>query len=465
MKLKGILTAFSLILCVLAFGQRGKKGEEGANVWEENFSAESHGQHPDAGTVSIDITNQGADLNDCISKAKQQALYVAIFKGYAKSAAGPASAPLAEKQVYNQNLDFFNKYLSSNMEGLSFVNSATTNTRKPGAKISKKVIQMTITVEITKAALQKDLESQGIIKGVADLGFKPEVLVVPGNVYMKKLGFVKKIDNQGMPQTVYNYTDAVNDEFFNSLNGFVSAKFDDAFYMADFQSKLDAINAENQKNNMRQDGLKESEFDILARVVSAELWIKLDIKEEMVSGGQEMQFTITMNALDPLTNTKVINGLPQTIKTAGDNKMQLLENTINAVADEFRPRVLKYFTERETTGMKGKIVFQISEELEVNFDTEIEVGGGKEVAFKRVISSFVGKNSISSKAAGAQTSTRLVFDVWIPTRTIDWDDSEISNSFDVFGADVKGKVKKFGYKATTDAEGLGKVIVTFTEEL
>ena len=461
MKLKGILTAFSLILCVLAFGQ---KGEEGANPWEENFSAASHGQHPDAGSVSIDITNQGADINDCISKAKQQALYVAIFKGYAKSGAGPASAPLAEKQVYNQNLDFFKKYLASNTEGLSFVTSAKTNTRKPGAKISKKVIEATTTVEITKAALQKDLEGQGIIKGVAELGFMPEVLVVPGDRWMNKLGFVKTIDNQGMPVKNFNYTDAMNHEFFGQLNDFVSATFSGTFEMGDFQSKVNAVNAENQKNNLKEVGTQESMMDILYRVVAAELWIKLEVLETSVSGGQEMQFTISMSAVDPLTNTKVMNGRPQTIKTAGDNRMVLLENTINAVSDEFEPLVLEYFSKREKDGMKGKIEFRVSNDLEINFDGTLDLGG-EDVAFSEVIDGAVEENSVTNKTSGGQSATKRLYDVWIPTKTKNYKGAMVSNNFEKFGKKIAKEFKGYGYVAVTDPEGLGKVIVTFTGEL
>jgi hypothetical protein len=458
MKLKSILTGLSFALCMLGFTQ------EGSNPWEENYSAVSHGQHPDAGSVSIDITNQGRDVNECITKAKQQALFVAIFKGYAETSAGPASAPLTEKKVYNQNIDFFKTYLSSNMEGLNFVTSAKTNIKKPGSKISKKVIETTTTVEITKNALKKDLESQGIIKGVADLGFKPEILIVPGNVYMETLGFVTKVENQGVTQSNYNYTEAVNDPQFNSLALFVKAKFDDAFDIASFQSKLDAVTSENLKNSLRDEELQESSMDILTRVVAAELWIKLDLKKVMISGGQETQYTITMTALDPLTQNEVINGLPQTISTYGDNEQQLLKNTINAVSDEFRPRVLQYFTEREVKGMKGKIEFRISEELEVNFYSDIEIEG-EDVEFSELIGEFVEEYSISNKPSGAQTKTKSVYEVWIPTKTKTRKGGIVTNDFKKFGKKIKKEFKKLGYDSEIEQVGLGKAIVTFKEEI
>tara|TARA_B110000285_G_C15131845_1_gene624130 strand:+ start:61 stop:2895 length:2835 start_codon:yes stop_codon:yes gene_type:complete len=172
MTFKGILTAFSILICAFTFGQ------EVANAWEDDFIAVSHGQQSYGGhIISIDITNQGRELADCIKNAKQQALFVAIFKGYSKSAAGPASAAIAEKQVYNKNMDFFKGYLTSNTEGLNFATSAKTNTTKPSVKISNKVIKTTTTVVINKAALQADIESH------AALGFKPELLVAPGNVH------------------------------------------------------------------------------------------------------------------------------------------------------------------------------------------------------------------------------------------------------------------------------------------
>tara|TARA_B110000908_G_C10264537_1_gene462385 strand:+ start:3147 stop:4529 length:1383 start_codon:yes stop_codon:yes gene_type:complete len=456
---------YLIIVTILTFSLSAV-AQEGSKAWEENFSAASHGQLADAGSVAINITNQGRDISTCTDKAKQQALYVVIFRGYGKSASGPASAPITEKSIYNQNADFFNSYLSSNSQGLSFVVSSKTNLKIPGSKISKKVIETTTTVTISKALLQKDLEDQNIIKGVADLGFKPEVLVVPGDAWMKKMGFMVTEDNQGMPVESYDYTAAVNDEFFNSLGLFVKAKFDDAFEMADFKSKLDAINAENQRNNSRADvWLQESTMDILARVVAAELWVKLDVVKASISGGMEMQFTITMSALDPLTQRTVINGLPQTIKTPGDNYMALLENTINAVSDEFRPRVLKYFTERQENGMKGKMEFRISDDLEINFESDIEYEEEEDVVSAQ-IEYMMGSRAMKDgvKASGAQTTTRLLYDVTIPAQA-EKRGVVSSNNMKKFGNLIRKDIKKMGYNCTVESLGLGKVVVMLTEEI
>ena len=67
----------------------------------------------------------------------------------------------------------------------------------------------------------------------------------------------------------------------------------------------------------------------------------------------------------------VINGLPQTVKTSGDNKTRLLETTVNANIDNVRPKILDYFVKREEKGLQGKITFLIGEDVGINFEDEI----------------------------------------------------------------------------------------------
>lgn len=54
-------------------------------AWEEDFTIEPFAQAADGETVLLDITNQGKDAQECIAKARQQAIFSVIFKGYDKS--------------------------------------------------------------------------------------------------------------------------------------------------------------------------------------------------------------------------------------------------------------------------------------------------------------------------------------------------------------------------------------------
>ena len=185
------LSFFTLFLTTLCFGQVVTP------AWEEEYQFEAVADQADGGSVSIDITNKGADIAECIQKAKAQALFTTIFKGYPKTNNASGSAALADMSLYAQNSEFFKGYLSSTTGGLVFVNKAQTNMSKPSSKLDKKTIQSTTTVYLMKSKLREDLEKQGYIKSVGSLseslGFMPTILVVPSDNWMTAKGFSKPL--------------------------------------------------------------------------------------------------------------------------------------------------------------------------------------------------------------------------------------------------------------------------------
>ncbi|MEJ6681460.1 MAG: DUF6175 family protein [Flavobacteriales bacterium] len=449
------------------------KGLVTTPAWEQDYQFEALADQADGGSVSIDITNTGSDINDCISKAKSQALFTIIFKGYGKTNQASASTALSDMAGYNQNLDFYKGYLSSNTAGLAHVNKAQTNMSKPGGKISKKVIKSTTTVYIMKTKLREDLEKQGFIKSAESiaesLGSKPSVLIVPSNRWMETAGFVST-EESDMGQVVsYDYQSALKSSkmaSFGTLEGFLTATLDNTFRMQSLSSIMESIGTEMAENNMRDDVTQENSLDLLARTAQADLWIYIDAKQESLSGGQELQYTITLNALDPMINEMVINGLPQTVKTSGNNETRLLETTVNANIDNVRPKILDYFIKREENGLQGKITFLIGEDVGINFEDEIDVDGD-EYAFAEIIDAMVGKKAKKYTPKGRQTTTRRTYDVWIDTKIENKLSGKVeSNNFEKFGRKVKSEIKKLGsVKAIVETRGLGNVVVVFTEEL
>lgn len=465
------------ILCIISIayvslGQKNK-GEPQIPSWEQEYQFEALADQADGGSVSVDITNTGEDINDCISKAKSQALFTIIFKGYPKSNQASASTALSDMAGYNQNLDFYKGYLSSNTAGLAHVNKAQTNMSKPGGKVSKKEIKSTTTVYILKNKLREDLEKQGMIKSAAAiaeaLGAKPSVLIVPSNRWMESAGFTSTEETDMGPITTYDYQSALKSssmQQFGSLEGFLRASLDNTFRMQDLSSIMQTIAQEKAANNMRNTTIQEDPLDMLARTAQADLWIYVDAKQQSISGGVEMQYQITLNVLDPMINEMVINGEPQTVKTSGDNTLRLLETTVNANIDNIRPRILDHFVKREEKGLQGKISFLIGEDVGKTFDDELDVDGD-EYAFAEIIDAMVSKQAKKSQPSGAQTSTLRAYDVWIDTKIENKLSGKVEpNNFEKFARKVKSEVKKLGsLKAIVETRGLGKVVVVFTEEL
>ena len=77
--MKKNITAIIFLLATLSIYSQ-KKGEN-VEPWFENYERTPFQQGRD-GSILLRITNKGKSVDDCIEKAKQQAVYSIIFKGY-----------------------------------------------------------------------------------------------------------------------------------------------------------------------------------------------------------------------------------------------------------------------------------------------------------------------------------------------------------------------------------------------
>jgi hypothetical protein len=448
------LSFFTLFLTTLCFGQVVTP------AWEEEYQFEAVADQADGGSVSIDITNKGADIAECIKKAKAQALFTTIFKGYPKTNNASGSAALADMSLYAQNSEFFKGYLSSTTGGLVFVNKAQTNMSKPSSKLDKKTIQSTTTVYLMKSKLREDLEKQGYIKSVGSLseslGFMPTILVVPSDNWMTAKGFSKTVETDLGSQKIYDYQSAISGStmrIYNSLENFLRNPLSKGFEVKSYTDIMTQIATAKAENMQRK--VEESEFDLMARTANAQIWIKVDLVETKISGGAETQYTLSLTGVDPLLARSVINGNPQTIVTSGDNYMRLLETTVNAAVDNFIPEVVNYFTKREKNGVDGEIEFRVDEGSNVNFNTDFD---GDVLAVW--IDDFVAKNANVSNSMGASTATLRAYKVTIPTKRTNKRTGKIqTNDMEQYARDVQRDLQPLGLTIEVRRLGLGKVVV------
>jgi hypothetical protein len=109
--------------------------------------------------------------------------------------------------------------------------------------------------------------------------------------------------------------------------------------------------------------------------------------------------------------------------------------------------------------------FRISDDLEINFESDIEYEEEEDVVSAQIeymMSSRAMKDGV--KASGAQTTTRLLYDVTIPAQA-EKRGIVSSNNMKKFGDLISKDIKKMGYNCTVESLGLGKVVVMLTEEI
>lgn len=429
-------------------------------AWEEEYQFEAVADQADGNTISIDITNKGVDIAECIQKAKTQALFTIIFKGYPKTNSASASAALADLSVYSQNSTFFKEYLPSTTGGLAFINKAQTNMSKAGSKLDKKTIQSTTTVYLMKGKLREDLEKQGYIKSVGSLsesiGFMPTILIVPSDKWMESKGFIKKVDTDLGTQRLFDYQSAIissSMSIYTSLENFLRNPLSKGFEVKSYNDIMTQIATAKAENIQKK--VEESEFDVMARSANAQIWIKVDLVETKVSNGTETQFTLTLTGIDPLLARSVINGNPQTIITSGDNYMRLLETTVNTAIDNFIPEIINYFTTREKNGLEGEIEFRINEGSETNFATDLGDG-----TLAEYVDDFVGKNSSKYSSQGSSTTTIRSYKVSIPSKRTNARTGKIEvNDMEKYARLVLKDLTNSGLTGEIRRLGLGKVVV------
>jgi hypothetical protein len=442
--------------------------------WEEEYQFEALLDQADGSSVSVDITNTGSDVNDCIRKAKSQALFTIIFKGYPKTNNASASVSLTDLSNYNQNLDFYKNYLASNTAGLAHINKFETNIKKPGGKIDKKTIKSTTTIYILKTKLREDLQNLGYIKSAAkiseQLGITPTILIIPSESWMKQAGYAKsEITDMGEIWS-YDYQNALTDPkmaIFTSIEGFLKPTMQkNGFRVLTLTEIMTQLTKANFESKNRKDKTQEDPLDILARTAQADIWLKVNLVQENLSGGQELQYQLTLNGIDPLLMESKINGVPQTIKTANNNLLKLVETTVNASIDNILPELVSFFEKRDKDGLPGKVEFQISEQLSFTFDDELTIEG-ESYSFSEIVDAQVSKKSTKYNTSGQSTSAIRSYDVIIPSKMENKLSGKVEmNNYEKFARKVNSELKNLlkdqNLTAIVENKGLGRVVVIFT---
>lgn len=428
--------------------------------------------------VKVDITCSGEEVSDCLIEARKRAIYELIFKGYNASPSGGSAITqlIADKSAYDQNKEIFIDYINTEGKGLQYA-QAKINTSKPGGEVKgwegtkKKLKKVTVTVTLRINNIREDLEKQGLVKSLAgvveSLGFEPTIIIKPNDAWLKKLGLYKEEDNQGKTQIIRQYEKIGTNQEYLDIVQVITRSIGDGFKIDQIAAQLNSSNDEALRNQLSDVELQESSEDILARTLQADIYLEIGYEKNLISGGQQTQLSLTINGVDPLTNSaKEMPGRKITKETSGDNYAELLEQTLKAATDEFKALALKFLVKRTENGIPGKMLFKIASDLEgeKTFNSYINADGEK-VKFSELVDEAVEELSKKGTAFGTQTSTRREYDVLIDSKTTNRKGKPVSNSYEKVAEKMAQYLKKYSdLHAYTKPVGKGKVVVIFTKE-
>jgi hypothetical protein len=464
--MKKNITAIIFLLATISIYSQ-KKGEN-VEPWFDNYERTPFQQGKE-GTILLRITNKGKNVDDCIEKAKQQAVYSIIFKGYSEANNIPKADPISPdgESLYNEKIDYFKEFFTNTSLYRSYVPKTDLDLKNPASEIDRKTWEVTTIVTIEVNRLRSDLEKQKIIKSLVDFGFTPKVIVVPGDEWMKNHPqYINIIPNTNPVVKAFNYSDAILDKDISGALNSIRSKYNKPtgpFVVIDIASKKAALIKEEAKNNARAKEKQESNLDLFARVVSADLWVKVEIDDS--NPGQNI---VTLKGIDPYTNNEALSGTPLQKTTHSGDAFQLMMNSINGASDEMRTKIFGYFKSISEEGLGGEILISLQEGADFDFNTEIPLNDSSSPLNVR-LKSIVKKYSMPDKVeeSGDQTETRLLYSIKIPlfAKGVDEDGAEVveKNGFTTMGNSLKKLLlTKYGILSIVESKGLGRIELIIT---
>lgn len=156
------LAAFS----VTAYGQAQKKADKATEAWKYEIEAVQTGTQ---GTYLIKVWSYSKKATVATTQAKKNAVHGIIFQGFT----GKPGVPGQKALTNNPNLeieraDYFDPFFSEGGKYMKFVSSSSDGAIEAGdvQKVGK-LYKVGVVVSVNVAALRKDLEDAGIIKGLS----------------------------------------------------------------------------------------------------------------------------------------------------------------------------------------------------------------------------------------------------------------------------------------------------------
>jgi hypothetical protein len=429
--------------------------------------------------VKVDVTCSNETVPEAILEARKIALYKLLIEGFTVSEDGNGSAIpkiLTGKEVYDGKKDWFIEYINTEGKGLQYAQGKI-NTSKPGGEIKdgrKKLKKVTVTVNLRIDQIRIDLEKQGLVtsnKKIADaLKYKPKIIIKPSDSWLEKLNAIRREDNQGEVRVIRDLqkiTTAKNSKgqpIFEIITSTLTKAIGEGFDVQSISSKLNDIADSKVNDQLSSYGLSESNEDLMARTLSADIYLDVNYYEESVSGNQETQFNIQLSGVDPTTNNNIaqLTGNLISKKTSGDNFTELVKSTLKSASNDFVNGVSDFLSARLTDGMPCTIEFRIAKDLQ---DEKTFNGMVKNKKFKTLIDETVKTLATTGDKVGKESPTMMNYGVLIPAlREIGG--KQTANSVEAFSEKVFEEMssKLEGFYLITQTVGKGKVIAIFTKQ-
>jgi hypothetical protein len=238
---------------------------------------------------------------------------------------------------------------------------------------------------------------------------KPTIMVVPGDAWCQKNGFMTVFDNQGTQQSVPDYKKALqNDADLLLVIGKINTLMTDrGFPLKNLESVIRMNENQAAQDNMRVSGagsaLAETPLDKLKKAARADILIYLTYTVNQA--GPKKSVTFNMQGIDAYTGKQVAGAQGTGQPSFSAELPSLLEEAVIAHLDNFNGQLQKHFDDLFANGREITVRVQVWDNGSgINLETEY---AGKEL--NEIIDEWMSANTVNGRFSKSESSENYLF--------------------------------------------------------
>ena len=236
---------------------------------------------------------------------------------------------------------------------------------------------------------------------------KPTIMVVPSDVWCVQNNYSTTYDNQGVEQTIPDYTRALQNDanLLLAIGKINTMMADRGFPLKDLQTVTKSVNQKNAEYNMIQSktsgaSIAENPIDRLRRVAKADIIMQLTYTVNTM--GPKYSVTYNLQGIDAYSN-KQIAGAQGTGKPSFTAEFPvLLEEAVVNNMDNFCNQLMTYFEDIQENGREVAVDILVFDNGS-GLDLETEFGG---LELTEIIDNWMSNNTVNhvfNKSDGSET--------------------------------------------------------------
>ena len=237
---------------------------------------------------------------------------------------------------------------------------------------------------------------------------KPEIMVMPSEVWCNEKGYMATYDNQGVQEQIPDYKKAVktDKELTNVISKLGALMADRGFPLKDLSATITGIEQREAEERLitskAGSTIAESLLDKIRRTAKADIILSVDWTVNQM--GPKRSITYNLQALDAYTNKQIAAVQGTGAPSMAAETVVLLEEAVVLNMDNFASRLQTYFDDLFANGREVTVRVRVFDNGSgIDLESEYE---GSELA--EIIDDWMYDNTISHRYSKADGSENFI---------------------------------------------------------